>query len=110
MGKAAAHVLEEVYKRIGDCDRDAERWNDFHYVTEGSENLREEAVSCLQKFHENSHRAETEGWEKNVRWIAHFCQMWHEPLRPGKTCICGTSRNIITGLYLQFTNLESKGY
>ena len=44
LGKAAAHVLEEVCKRIGDCDRDAERWNDFHYVTEGSENLREEAV------------------------------------------------------------------
>ena len=61
LGKAAAHVLEEVCKRIGDCDRDAERWNDFHYVTEGSENLREEAVPGLQKFHENSHRAETEG-------------------------------------------------
>ena len=30
MGKAAAHVLEEVCKRIGYCDRDAERWN---YVT-----------------------------------------------------------------------------
>ena len=33
LGKAAAHVLEEVCKRIGYCDRDAERWNDFHYVT-----------------------------------------------------------------------------
>ena len=43
LGKAAAHVLEEVCKRIGYCDRDAERWNDFHYVTKGSENLREEA-------------------------------------------------------------------
>jgi len=108
LGKAAAHVLEEVCKRIGDCDRDAERWNDFHYVTEGSENLREEAVSCFQKFHENSHRAETEGCsgKKNVRWIAHFCQMWHEPFNQET---CGTSRNI-TGLYLQFTNLESKGY
>ena len=61
LGKAAAHILEEVCKRIREYDRDAERWNDFHYVTEGSENLREEAVSCLQKFHENSHRAETEG-------------------------------------------------
>ena len=44
--------------------------------------------------------------KKNVRWIAHFCQMWHEPFNQET---CGTSRNI-TGLYLQFTNLESKSY
>ena len=43
---------------------------------------------------------------KNVRWIAHVCQMWHEPFNQET---CGTSRNI-TGLYLQFTNLESKSY